>query len=176
MEKTEHSISSAARIVGVSRATIARHIKKGKLTATLDSENNKQIDASELVRVYGDQCKFDGSRDQVRETLRSETELAPLLQQTKQLNDQLIAQYKSQVDDLREALSKAQDGLNRTTLLLENHTKKDSNLQEQVSRLEVVVKAQRAESSKIKRALYEERSSPLWNRLFRKQVSQISDK
>lgn len=166
MEKTEHSISSAARIVGVSRATITRHIKKGKLTATLDSENNKLIDASELVRVYGDQCKFHGSRDQISETRRSETELAPLLQQTKQLNDQLIAQYKSQVDDLREALSKAQDGLNRTTLLLENHAEKDEGLRLQVAKLESLMTAQQTEALKLKKALHAQRRQSIWKRLF----------
>ena len=43
----------AAIRVGKSKATILRHIKDGKLSASRDDSRNYKIDPSELVRVYG---------------------------------------------------------------------------------------------------------------------------
>ena len=48
------SITEAARVSGKSRATLHRHIKKGKLNTTIDSAGIKCIDAAELLRVYGE--------------------------------------------------------------------------------------------------------------------------
>ncbi len=50
------SISEAARLAGVSRKTIQRHIASGKLSATLSQGANaslRQVEISELMRVYG---------------------------------------------------------------------------------------------------------------------------
>lgn len=54
------SISEAARLVGVSRKTIQRHIDTGKLSATVSQEDVagrlttlRQVETSELLRVYG---------------------------------------------------------------------------------------------------------------------------
>lgn len=43
----------AAKRVGKSKATILRHIKDGKLSASRDDMRNYHIDVSELARVYG---------------------------------------------------------------------------------------------------------------------------
>ena len=54
------SISEAARLVGVSRKTIQRHIDTGKLSATMSQDNVsgrptplRHVETSELLRVYG---------------------------------------------------------------------------------------------------------------------------
>jgi len=43
----------AADRVGKSKATILRHIKEGKISATRDESKHYHIDPSELVRAYG---------------------------------------------------------------------------------------------------------------------------
>jgi len=39
-------------MAGVSRMTILRHVKKGKLSATVDDNGHKRFDTAELARVY----------------------------------------------------------------------------------------------------------------------------
>ncbi|EFH4100654.1 TPA: helix-turn-helix domain-containing protein [Citrobacter freundii] len=48
-----HTVTEAAKLAGVTRRTIYRHISTGKLSATVTSEGHTQIDTSELLRVYG---------------------------------------------------------------------------------------------------------------------------
>ena len=47
------SVRDAADRVGVTRQTIFKKIKNGELSATIDHQGNKQVDVSELLRVYG---------------------------------------------------------------------------------------------------------------------------
>lgn len=64
--KTKFNQSEAARIVGRVRNTIAAHIKSGKLSAERDGDGNLEIDQSELIRVYGDDCDFSRIDPSVR--------------------------------------------------------------------------------------------------------------
>ena len=48
-----HNITDSALLVKKSRRTIQRYIANGKLTMIRDALGNPQIDASELVRVFG---------------------------------------------------------------------------------------------------------------------------
>lgn len=48
------SVSEAARLAGVSRVTMQRHIKKGKVSKSEDEDGNPVVDTSELLRVYGE--------------------------------------------------------------------------------------------------------------------------
>ncbi len=47
------SVREAADHVGVTRQTIFKKIKDGELSATINHRGNKQVDVSELLRVYG---------------------------------------------------------------------------------------------------------------------------
>ena len=47
------SVSEAAKLTGVARQTINRHIRSGKLSA-VHKNGKKVIDTSELIRVYGE--------------------------------------------------------------------------------------------------------------------------
>jgi len=100
----------------------------GKLSFELDDDGNKTVEASELVRVYGDVCKFDREekRGQDTETKRSETEPDSSATAIKAMQQQLTGQYVAQIDHLQQALEKAQEGQNRVTLLLEQRST-DSN-------------------------------------------------
>lgn len=48
------TVRQAAERAGVSRQTMFRHIKDGKVSATVDRDGQKQIDVSELLRVFGE--------------------------------------------------------------------------------------------------------------------------
>lgn len=48
------TVRQAAEQAGVSRQTMFRHIKDGKVSATVDRDGHKQIDVSELLRVFGE--------------------------------------------------------------------------------------------------------------------------
>lgn len=49
-----HSISEAASLAGVTRRTIYRYIKSGKLSASVTGDGKSIIDTSELLRVFGE--------------------------------------------------------------------------------------------------------------------------
>ncbi len=51
------SISKAADMVGITRATLYRHIDKKGITVLKDEDDNPKIDVSELIRVYGDKVR-----------------------------------------------------------------------------------------------------------------------
>lgn len=46
------SISAAAKVFDVSRPTLQKHLKKGKISGKKDADNHWQIDTAELARVY----------------------------------------------------------------------------------------------------------------------------
>lgn len=46
------SINEAAKITGLSRSTLFRAVKSGKLSANLNENSDYEIDKSELARVY----------------------------------------------------------------------------------------------------------------------------
>lgn len=46
------SVSAAARVYAVSRPTLQKHLKNGKISGEKDADNHWQIDTSELNRVY----------------------------------------------------------------------------------------------------------------------------
>jgi len=48
------TISKAAEMAGITRATFYRHIETKGITVEKDSDGNPKVDVSELVRVYGD--------------------------------------------------------------------------------------------------------------------------
>ena len=50
---TTFSISAAARAAGVSRTTLQRAIKSGRLSTTTDAAGDRCIDLSELLRAFG---------------------------------------------------------------------------------------------------------------------------
>lgn len=48
-----HTVTEAAKLAGVTRRTIYRHIKAGRLSTTVTGGDNTVIETSELLRVYG---------------------------------------------------------------------------------------------------------------------------
>jgi len=61
------SISAAAKRFDVSRPTLLKHLKKGKISGEKDTAKGWQIDTSELARVY--QSRGDEADNTLPETL-----------------------------------------------------------------------------------------------------------
>jgi len=47
------NLTEAAKAANVSRSTLYRHIKEGRISRTFNHDSEPEIDTSELMRVYG---------------------------------------------------------------------------------------------------------------------------
>lgn len=77
MGSTQFSVREASERVGISRQTMFRHIKDGKVSATANRDGQKQIELSELLRVFGElqqtETKAASVTDRLRPTRTSHT-------------------------------------------------------------------------------------------------------
>jgi len=194
--KTKYSLSAAARIASKSRTTIAAHIKSGKLSVTTSPDGNRSIDASELIRVYGDECDFEraigaskpaGNTKQNQVTSgeqRAPAELdtvQQLLASERKEREREREQLQARIDHLEDSLKRSQEGHNRATLLLEDRTSGVGGLEKSFRTLETRIANQEETSRKerqeiknqakrkidhVKRALETEQKKSVWQRLF----------
>jgi hypothetical protein len=79
-----YTLSQAAEAVGMNRSSILRAIKAGKISATRDEHDQWQIEPAELHRVY------------------------PAPTPATSHTDELIAELRARLDDMRAALAKAE--------------------------------------------------------------------
>jgi hypothetical protein len=101
------NISKAARLAGVSRATMYRkYIDNGVISIDSDREGNKVIDTSELVRVFGSLVDIDETPehpDQSPETRIAALESALTSTKTALLKSEDEAAWlRELVNDLRQ--------------------------------------------------------------------------
>lgn len=184
MSSTKYSISAASRITGKSRTTIAKHLKEGKLSSDDDGQGNRVIDASELIRVYGDACRFDaeegtrpatGARGAAGRADQSGQPDLPSVQ--RQLEDQIKErererqQFQQQIEHLKDALKLAQEGQNKAMLLLEHGKAGGGEWEQKIKALETrianqeegSIKANAEVAAQAKRdALREIKDKPWW--------------
>lgn len=174
----KYSISEASRIVGVTRKTLYKHIQKKPITVEKDSNDMPVIDASELIRVYGDQCRFDHQESPQNPTTGAgehsssatsnisndsgkvqaalaHKELELLKEQIKQER----SSYEEQIDYLRGKLDEANSETRKLTALLtdQSNTTQDtskawedalSNLESRVSNQENAINAEKMRTAK----------------------------
>jgi excisionase family DNA binding protein len=101
------TLSKAARVAGVSKATIHRAIKSGRISAARQGDGSYLIDPAEVSRVYPlilganddetSETGFDKTGRKRRETASALAVMAAELAGARQLIDTL----RHQVDDLR---------------------------------------------------------------------------
>lgn len=140
------SISKAADMVGITRATLYRHIEKKGISVEQDEEGNPKIDVSELIRVYGHKVKPVIETEQAKEVSNSEHEevvstndtevtilqskiahLEELRELDKEASKTQNETLHSQIERLEDALKRAQEGQNKLTLLLEDKSGNKNN-------------------------------------------------
>ena len=129
------TVRQAAEQVGVSRQTMFRKIKDGSISATVDHNGQKQIDSTELLRVFG-ALQTPGAipatgRDSPRLTRATgETALSPAVQvELERLRLQLefkaaeLALAQQRIDELRQRERDAVTERDRLMTLLEQSTR-----------------------------------------------------
>jgi excisionase family DNA binding protein len=112
------SISEAAKLVGRDRKTLYRAIKEGRLSATQDATGTRQVDISELARVFG---VFPVARDSGETVSLPQTETG---QTTADLKARLAA-LEAENAQLRERVADKDrhiEDMRQTVRLLEHQT------------------------------------------------------
>jgi DNA repair exonuclease SbcCD ATPase subunit len=191
----KYSISKAARIVGVTRKTFYKHIDKKRITVEKDENDNPVIDASELIRVYGDQCDFneEGTKKEethaeIKEPVISEpVEVAVIKKELELLKEQQKSEkenFEEQIDYLRNKLDEANSEQRKlTALLTDQSSNKESRegewkksmkaLEQRIANQEKKAKEREDKEKRLlkanknlKRALDAERDKTLFEKLF----------
>ena len=178
---SEVSISDAAKMVGVTRATLYEHMKDKKISVIDKDTSRPKINVSELVRVYGDKLKpltaannksagkQSGDRDLV--AAAENAALKEKLQMIEQERDRerrlLTAQIDSQqaqIENLQESLKKEQDTVGKVTAML---TDQRSDAEKKAN--EETAQAKKwAELEKTVQTLAENQNQSFWQKLFGK--------
>jgi len=128
MNKTKFNITEAAKIAGVTRKTFYQHINKKGISTSADDNGKTLIDASELIRIYGDKCKFDGDKEKIggsftkeavgNTTTQVETKLLEQeLKMTRQAKDSEISRLEDHIEALEKRISEQKS---QFTMLLED--------------------------------------------------------
>ena len=128
------TITEAVKVIPVSESTLRRDLKSGKVSFKTDAKNRKQIDVSELTRVYGQlkqsngtqptASKTDAHAEPVNDTRQTpsmngnETHQNPSM--TENDNPKIVALLENQIADLKAQLTQASD---RETALITEKSK-----------------------------------------------------
>jgi len=101
------SVIEASKLVNKSIKTIYRHIDNGKLSSVLDDNDNKAIDTSELIRVYGSinsQAENDNnSKTPLIENNDNDTKIELLENENKMLKELLLSK-EDHISSLKHAM------------------------------------------------------------------------
>ena len=103
---TQVTVSAAADLVARDRKTLYRLIKQGRLSATLDAAGQRQIETSELIRVFGALRQSDsqpGVASPHTETPAETVQLAVLQAELRHAQE-LLAIKDEQIADLRQSV------------------------------------------------------------------------
>lgn len=182
MTDTTFTISAVHRMTGLARSTITNHITKGKLSVVEDKEGKRLIEASELVRVYGDLVTIDDDGELKTQTSRIDkgkagkdsenSHLQELLDRERAERDRERGQLQKTIDQLRGDLDKSQERESRATALLESQTKllehQSKGADEWKQRMEQRIEKQENDNKKYRKALFEQRNQTVWQKLFGK--------
>ena len=177
--------SQAARAVGINRKTLDKHIKTKGISVDFDDNGNPLIDASELIRVYGDKFRPDGDTQKTPEQGTSKTTPVPTLEAAVEIAElkKDIEHLKAQRDHFEELFnaerSERQAGQN---LLTDQREKQDAweksfeELRQQIAEQDRTAKQElnehKEETEKLiqryRKALIVERNKSLWEKAFPK--------
>jgi len=96
------SINKASLDFNISRNTLYKHIKQGKITKDADGK----LDTSDLIRLYG--THVNGQQDSTTVDTNISTQFEQLRQENQQLkqllavNEMLVNQLQQQIHDLKQ--------------------------------------------------------------------------
>ncbi|HDN2738338.1 TPA: helix-turn-helix domain-containing protein [Klebsiella pneumoniae] len=119
-----HTVTEAAKLAGVTRRTIYRYIKQGKLSAVVTGSDATQIETSELLRVFGSLSQPEESKVSTGSQVEEPEYVTRLMAEMSQLRDlvqrqQLLLEDKLETDRLREQMTGLQNERDEATQELE---------------------------------------------------------
>ena len=97
---TKLTIKEAVEVIPVSESSLRRDIKSGKVSSEKDLQGRRRIDASELVRFYGELKPINEDPPQSDESVRES-------QMNTDDTPKIVALLESQVQDLKAQLDTA---------------------------------------------------------------------
>lgn len=98
----KHSISEAAKLAGIARSTLHRHIKAGRISKELDADGQPVIDTAELVRVYGSLQGQDSSATDSIEQRETPHQDSVLQAKIEAILEAQVDQLRADLDDARK--------------------------------------------------------------------------
>lgn len=114
-----YTLGEAAKATGMSKATISKAIKNGRISASKDETGTFKIDPSELHRVYPPTVSIEQiETPNVAASEHSNDSLVRELQARLEAAQERIADKDSVIDDLREDRDRWRQ---QATALLEDH-------------------------------------------------------
>lgn len=119
-----HTVTEAAKLAGVTRRTIYRYIKQGKLSTVVTGSDETQIETSELLRVFGSLSQPEESKVSTGSQVEEPEYVTRLMAEMSQLRDlvqrqQLLLEDKLETDRLREQMTGLQNERDEATQELE---------------------------------------------------------
>ncbi len=142
--------TQAAKAAGVTRPTLDKHIKEGRLSTEKNGRGHVIIDVSELERVY-DGFDIDKMQNNVK-SLQPNTIDFTAHNAVIDAKDQVIRQLEHQLQETGKRLESAETERRRTT--------------EQMTNLLTDQRDQSGEVEKLKAELEAERGRGWWSRVF----------
>ncbi|ENG2844354.1 helix-turn-helix domain-containing protein [Escherichia coli] len=139
-----HTVTEAAKMAGVTRRTIYRYLKSGKLSAAVTDGDNTQIETSELLRVFGSL-----SQPEVEEVSTGSQENEP----------EYVTRLLDEMSKLRGIIESQQ------LLLLEDKQSREQQIAERQHQTDLIEQLQR-ERDALSQTLDAERNKGFWKRLF----------
>ncbi|EPR9027031.1 entry exclusion protein 1 [Enterobacter asburiae] len=139
-----HSVTEAAKMAGVTRRTIYRYLKSGKLSAAVTNDDTTQIETSELLRVFGS---------------LSQPEAEEVSTESQGNEPEYVTRLLDEMSRLREIIESQQ------TLLLEDKQSREQQNAERQQQSELIEQLQR-ERDALSQALDAERKKGFWKKLF----------
>ena len=178
--KSQVSITQAAKLVGIQRSTLYRHIKEKGISLIKSPGSHPKIDISELIRIYGDSVMLPQDKElkEVQteaEKLSDETkveetiELHRLRDEVKHLNE-IRELEKNQHELILERLEKSEEQQKRLTLLLTDQSddkEKRAGKQElKVVELGTTIEELKKQNRRVLYELKAQRNLTLWEKVF----------
>ena len=173
----KYNISQAAKIAGITRPTLRKHIKDKGISVEVDESGHKNIDASELIRIYGDKCKFPASdikrlspADDNKEAKEADKTLEIERLKLELENEHLKTQGRAleeQIAHLKERLEKSDQQHTRLTALIEDQSSKVDSRSQTLEKSIDALRSQVTNDSKKReeeRMVFEEKERKLRSR------------
>jgi hypothetical protein len=125
------TLAEAAKLTGKNASTITRAVQKGKVSCSLDENNQRVFDPVELERAFGKLLPVQEDNAPVRndanalESTRLHDEVKAMHEREIVLMREQIALVKSQLEDVQKDRDHWRSHAERSTLLLEDLRQKD---------------------------------------------------